>query len=344
MTESLTAEESEAVLVALSNRVSANLPLHTGLTALANESTSPQATRVLRELDRRLQNGEAPDAVINTLQERLPASVGRLMQGGLEIGRLDLMMQFLVNQKQWDREFRHRLTMGFSYPTMVLLAFGAVLLFVLLGIVPGFQEIFRDFGTELPGVTLLLIWMSNVVVHGGIFLVPLLLAAIIGGWYWLIFGNVSRMFGHSNRRWPIIGPMVHLRQFSEFCDLLAILLEGQLPLPKALRFAAVGLSDPDLQTLCESLAMRIERGDSIASAAADLELPHVFSLVLRQSAADSARELRALSGVYATKGDFSIRSLMMAVDITVMMAVSIMIVLTLAGLFLPLIKLLNDLS
>ncbi len=344
MNESLTAEESEAVIVALSNRISANLPLHTALTALAEESSSPQAKRVLRELDRRLQNGEAPDVVINTLPERLPATVGKLLQGGLEIGRLDLVMQFLVNQKQWDREFRHRLTMGFAYPTLVLLAVGAVVLFVLLQILPGFEQIFNDFGTELPGVTVLLIWLSNVLRHGGVWLVPVLLAAIIGGWYWLLFGNIPLFFNHSGRRFPILGPMVHLRQFSEFCEVLAILLEGQLALPKALRFAAAGLSDPGLQTICESLVMRIERGEPIASAANSLELPHAFSLVLRQSSHECARELRALASVYSTKGDFTMRSLMMAVDVTVMVAVSIMIVVVVGGLFLPLIKLLNDLS
>lgn len=344
MTESLTAEESEAVLVALSNRVSASLPLHTALTALAEESRSPQTKQLLQVLDRRLQNGERPEDVIGSLHEHLPDAVGKLLQGGLEIGRLDLVMQFMINQKQWDREFRHRLTMGFAYPTIVLIFFGGWALFVLMGIVPGFKQIFNDFGTELPEITVFLVGVSDILGNGAVWLVPVLLAAIIGGWYWLVFGNVSRMYSRSGRTIPIIGPMVNLRQFSEFCDVLAILLEGQLTMPKALRFASEGLSDPAMQTLCQSLAMRIERGEPIAVAASSLELPHSLSLVLRQPPQECARELRALAGIYATKGDFSIRSLMMSVDVIVMLGVSILIVLTLGGLFLPLIKLLNDLS
>jgi type II secretory pathway component PulF len=344
MTESLTAEESEAVLVALTNRVSANLPLHTALTALAEESSSPQAKRVLREMDRRLQAGESPENVIASLHERLPAAVGNLLQGGLEIGRLDLVMQFLVNQKQWDREFRHRMTIGFAYPTVVGSLFGGWVLFVLLVIVPQFKLSYADFGAELPGATMLLIELSDLLLHGGYWLVVALVAVVIGGWRWLCFGNVSAFFSRTGVTFPIIGSMVTLRQFSEFCDVLAILLEGQLELPKALRLASGGLSDPVLQTTCQDLAERIERGESIASAANRMELPHAFCLVLRQSLPESARELRSLAHVYNTKGDSSIRMLTTAVDITVMMGVSIMIVLTLFGLFMPLIKLLNDLS
>ena len=344
MSESLTSDESEAVLIALANRISANLPIHTALTALAEESSSPRAQRVLRELDSRLQAGESPDAVISTLQERLPDMVAKLLRAGLEICRLDLMMQFLVNQKQWDRDFRHRLTMGFAYPTAVVLFFGAWASTVLTGIAPRFKQLFADFGTELPGVTLLLIWLSDALRHGGIWLIPIFLAAVAGGWYWLIFGDVSRLHSRTGLTAPVIGPMLNLRQFSEFCDMLAILLEGKLALPKSLQFAAEGLSNPALKASCQDLAVRIERGEPIALAASELNLPHAFSLVLRQSPDDMARDLRALSSVYATKGDFSIRALMMSVDVLVMMAVSVLLVLILAGMFLPMIRLLNDLS
>lgn len=344
MNETLTSDESEAVLIALANRVSASLPLHTALTALAEESRSPRAQRVLRELDRRLQAGEAPDLVISTLQERLPDTIAKVLRAGLEIGRLDLMMQFLVNQKQWDRDFRHRLTLGFAYPTIILMFFGAWALSVLLGIVPRFQQIFQDFGTELPGVTLLLIRLSVVLQDYGLWLVPLLLVVLAVGWYWLMFGRISRLYGRTGLTTPIIGPMLNLRQFSEFCDMLAILIEGKLALPRSILFASEGLSNPELKAACQGLAMRIENGEPVEQAADDLDLPHSFSLVLRQPQDSMARDLRALSSIYATKGDFSIRALMMSVDVLVMVSVSILLVLTLAGLFLPLIKLLNDLS
>ncbi len=344
MNESLTTEESEAVLIALSHRIAANLPLNTALTALADESTSPQAQRVLRELDRRLQTGESPNSVICRLQERLPAMVGKLLQGGMEIGRLDLVMQVMLNQKQWDRDFRHRLMIGFAYPMAILVFFGIWASIVLWGLVPHFKGIFENFGIQVPGITKLLIGMSDVVCDYGILLVPVLLAAVIGGWYWLLFGNFSRMSSRSGQTIPIIGPMLSLRQFSEFCEILAILVEGQLPLPKAVQFASAGLSDPTLQATCQNLVRLLDHGESIESAANRLELPHAFSLVLRQPPDEMACNLRALSNVYTTKGEFSIRSLIISVDVMVMMAVSVMIVTTLGGLFLPLIRLLNDLS
>lgn len=344
MNESLTPEESEAVLIALSHRMAANLPLNTALTALADESTSPQAQRVLRDLDRRLQTGESPSSVIGRLHERLPAMVGKLLQGGMEIGRLDLVMQVMLNQKQWDRDFRHRLMIGFAYPTAIFAFFGVWVSAVLWVLVPQFKGIFENFGIQLPGITKLLIAMSDVVCNYGFWLVPVLLAAVAGGWYWLLFGNISRMSTRSGQSIPIIGPMLNLRQFSEFCEILAILVEGQLPLPRALQFASAGLSDPTLQATCHNLVTLLEHGESIESAANRLELPHAFSLVLRQPPEEMAGNLRALSNVYSTKGQFSIRSLIISVDVMVMIVVSVLIVTTVGGLFLPLIKLLNDLS
>ena len=344
MNESLTADESEAVLIALSQRISANLPLNTALAALADESTSPRAQRVLLDLNHQLESGNSPDLIIGRLQERLPIATSSLLQDGLQMGRMDLLMQSMVRQKQWDRDFRHRILIGLAYPTVILDFFGLWLLALLVGIVPQFKSTYESFGISLPGTTRLLIVLSDVVCGHGHWVIPLILLTVVAGWHWLVFGRLPRKSRRSLFVLPIIGPLLSLREFSEFCETLAILVEGQLPLPKALRFASTGLFDPGLKTTYQHLATLLEHGDSIESAANRLELPHSISLVLRQSPDEMARNLRALSSVYATKGDFAIRSVIIAIDVSVMLAISLIMVMTIGGLFMPLIYLVNGLS
>jgi type II secretory pathway component PulF len=69
-------------------------------------------------------------------------------------------------------------------------------------------------------------------------------------------------------RLPLLGAVWRSMSLAEFCHLLALLLEGQLPLAEALRLTGQGVEDASIDRDCRVMAARVESGESLARAMA----------------------------------------------------------------------------
>jgi type II secretory pathway component PulF len=65
-------------------------------------------------------------------------------------------------------------------------------------------------------------------------------------------------------RLPLLGPVWRWTSLAEFCHLLGLLLESEMPLVEALPLAGEGVTDADVRAVSRSLTHEVERGDSLA--------------------------------------------------------------------------------
>ena len=88
---------------------------------------------------------------------------------------------------------------------------------------------------------------------------------------------------------PVIGGVWRYTSWAEFCHLLALLLESELPLPEALRLAGEGVQNSDLDRACQIMADEVEQGETLAKAMATRpELPSGLARLLRWATKQNA--------------------------------------------------------
>ncbi len=146
-----------------------------------------------------------------------------------------------------------------AYPVFLLTAL--VGLYVLIGgfIVPHFEKIFLDFETELPAMTEAVITLSGSTTF---VVVGLIIAATVLCWIlWMLPG--PPLLRRLQKSVPFLGPLRRWGSLVRFTRLMCILLEGQVPLPEALRITASAVGDPDLATGCKRIATHVEGGGSL---------------------------------------------------------------------------------
>src|SRR5207344_2353477 len=91
------------------------------------------------------------------------------------------------------------------YPAVVSVVAILITIFLLVKVVPVFGEIFSSFGAKLPGPTLFLIQLSNIVKH---YLLLLILGGggLVYGWFYFIKTKPGRKFWDTQRiKLPIFG-------------------------------------------------------------------------------------------------------------------------------------------
>ena len=147
-------------------------------------------------------------------------------------------------------------------------------------------------------------------------------------------------------RIPFFGASARYASMSEFCSLLAPLVETAVPLPEALQAVASTMQPSHLRSKARSLADHYDGAMGLADAARQRGLPKEIVHLLRweQRGAAFGEILRSWAELFArmASGRSSVISAILAPFL--MIGIGIFVGLIVIAMFLPLVRLLNELS
>lgn len=338
------------VVCQIGHLVSAGLPLAAGLRTLSEEVPSKRMRKVFERLSAGLDRGETLEDVLRSESSDLPEWLSAVFEAGTKSGHLPECIQHFIEFSRLRAGIRIKLLISMVYPVILLVAGLAVCAFLCHLVIPDFREIFEGFGTELPRITEMILALSSIV-EVAILYWPMTLLAVWGSIIAVWFLSNSILGAAGVRRLvyqiPLIGRVFKQSALAEFSQLLALMIEARMPLPEALKLVGGAVRDPNLSEGARLAAKLIEAGDSFTDLRGVVRgIPDELLRVPGWGNNDSSlvESLRVSSEVFALQCEITGRSLAgMATPATVLIAGG-MIGITVIALFMPLIKLLNDLS
>jgi type II secretory pathway component PulF len=324
-----------------------SVSLTLSLQALAEELRQRRVKLALAAVVRRLEQGSTLDEAFRAEQHGLPPALARLIAVGLPGGQVELLIHDYLENSRRIGDLRRSLILGLTYPLLLLLVFLAVMLFFMGTVIPMFQKIFEDFGTALPALTEFFLKVSDVLVNHGwaVALVVLGLPAVVLG--------AIRVFGGRAvvqdlwRSVPLLGHGFRWASLSNYCHLLATLMELNVPLPQALRAAAAANDDESLALAAERTADAIECGQPPEEAVRQsrsylAELGPTLHWAGRGK--DVVESLRATAEVFGARSRLQAQLVYWWCQPVLLIGLAVTIGMLVVALFLPLLNLLNDLS
>ena len=322
--------------------VASGLPLATGLRAYAEECPL-SARQGLLQLALAVESGMSLEDAMQGGAIRLPQYLSGLIDGGIRSQRLAPMLEEYLHQRRTQRRVGQNVALDLAYPLLVAYFAGLVCFGLLAWLVPMFTGIFEGFDMELPMLTQALIELSGLCVT---WKYPIGVGFVVALVAILVFLFAGRLSTALLDRLPFFGLAARYASMSEFCSLLAPLVETSVPLPEALRAVAATMHPSTLKGRATALANRYDGAFDLADVAGQQKFPHEIVHVLRWEQRGSAfgEILRSWSQLFArmAAGRSSVISAILAP--LLMVGIGLLVGLILFALFLPLIKLLNELS
>ena len=254
----------------------AGLPLANGLVALGEELPRGRLRRSMNALAATLESGATLDQAVQIQKNRIPPHLRGLVIAGLRSGRLGDVLSRFSEYTGVGTELKRRLWLNLAYPVLTVCMAMALFFFVCVILVGQFDAIYRDFGIPLPRITIVLVSIGRVVTQAWA-PVAIVIGALVCGWLAAhLLLPVSLRRGLAGRL-PLVGPVWRATSIAEFCHLLALLLESQLPLPEAIRLTGEGVQDSSVNGSCQIMARAVESGRSLSDAMAQRPLfPRAF--------------------------------------------------------------------
>lgn len=340
----LTAAEAVEFTGQLQGLVTAGLPLPSGLLALSAEVPDGSHRRMLEDLAGRLDRGESLEFALEAEGPRFPAQLRGLIAVGVRSGRLGEALARFLEMEDHSDALRRRLRSGLMYPACMLLLSFSLFVFVSMITTDGFGAVFEDFGIPIPMITQVLIVASRGFAAFGWWLMvgPLIGAFVIWATMRLTLSRMER--DRLMQSLPLVGPLARDTALAQFCPILAMLLESEIPLPEALRLAAGGTRDSAIGGAAREVADRVERGESFSEAVRGVKpFPRGFDAFLEW--AEGHRGL--VEGLQLAAESFQVRARSRAVfvsrfcNVITMTVVLWWVGLTVLALLLPLVYLIN---
>jgi len=162
-----------------------------------------------------------------------------LVNAGEHAGVLETLLDKIATYKEKTEYLKAKIKKALFYPTAVIIVAIIVTAILLIFVVPQFEELFSNFGADLPAFTRMVVSMSE----------------YLQAYWWLVFGILlgagigfmqakkrSRSFGRALDRLilklPIIGPIMHKAAVARYARTLATMFAAGVPLVEALESVA----------------------------------------------------------------------------------------------------------
>ena len=336
----------------LADVMQAGLPLIPGLSALAEELPEGKVRRGLRAMVGQLESGRSLEMVLES--RHVPADLRGLVRAGLRSGHTGEVLSQYVRHSQQMLDLRRRIALAWGYPLMLILSAGAIFFFFVWYFVPKFANIYDDFGTSLPAVTRWLVWFARFLHTEW----PLILGFVGGGVlvFWFVWRFVLTAAQRRRILWcvPLFGNMIRAAALARFSRLLGLLIENHVALPEALRLAGQGAGDAELGEAALYLADVVESGRALTgNEYACQRFPATFVQLLSQiegqkPMADAVKSLAEACASSARMFESQVRvgaaRIAALCQPLIVLFTGAMVLYLVIALFLPLIKLMNDLA
>lgn len=264
-------------LIALNDEIAAmvrgGLPLGRGLIELGGDLHGRLGS-VSAVLGDRMARGSSLPEAIAAEGDRFPRLYLAVVEAGLRSGHLSAALEGLASFARRFAETRRAIGLAMTYPLIVLLVAYAMFVVFVFHVAPRFLATFESF--QLP-VAAPLAWLTKIGGTVGYWgpVVPIVILAV--GVAWSRTGRASGLRPGGGGSWSILRfipwfrPMMVNSEAADFADLLALMIDHQVPLPEALTLAADAAADPSFQRAGRELARAVVRGESPGEALSESE-------------------------------------------------------------------------
>jgi len=298
-------------LVALNDElealVRAGIPLERGLKAASGDYRG-RLGQALRDLSGRLEAGERlPDAMARSGPE-MPEVYRSILEAGLRSGRLAEALGGMAQIGTARLEARRTIALACFYPLLVLVLAYGLFLFFLEVVFPRFVEASESFRLENTPVATTLDRAGQTAGYWGP-VVPLVLVALF--FLWGRSGRSKGLDGSKvssplTARLPWVGRMLGNYRAANFAELLAHLVDHEVPLDQAVRLASDASGSGPFRRSVERFADSLGAGAATTTAPeSSSEIPPLLTWMLtsghRQGSLASG--LRHLASAYRRKAD-----------------------------------------
>ncbi|MGM0607500.1 MAG: type II secretion system F family protein [Candidatus Muiribacteriota bacterium] len=220
----------------------------------------------LKKIKSDVEGGKPIAAAFGEHPDCFPSIYINLLHVGEEAGLLYEMVMRLTYFYEKSAYLKKKVKKAMTYPLMILFIAFCITIFLLVVIIPRFEEMFSSFGADLPLLTQYVLGVSHFVRTKIHIILVLLIALFVGIKYALKYEKVTRFKDVVILKIPLVKNLVIKYAVASFTRNLGVMLRAGLPITKALDITVRAIDNIPIKEQMQTVKDDVEGGVNITDA------------------------------------------------------------------------------
>jgi len=333
----------------LATLIDAGLPLMRSLKTLAKQERNPVMRNTMNDLAESVETG-------NTFSESLALHPGifnklyiNMVKAGELGGVLELVLNRLAEFQEKAQKIKNKVVSAMFYPVVVLFIAVAILAFLLVFIVPKFEQIFHDMlgNKPLPLLTQFVVEASNVMKNNILIVIGVIVVIVV---CYRLFARTPKGRDTIDRvklKMPLFGDLIRKSSISRFSRTLGTLVTSGVPILQALNITKETAGNSVIADAITKVHDSVKEGESIVQPleASGVFPPMVISMIdVGEETGQLPEMLLKIADVYDDEVDNAVSGLTSLLEPIMIVFLAVIVGTIVIALFLPLISIISGLQ
>ena len=323
----------------------AGLPILQALNILIRRHPAGAFRTVLEDVENRVRSGTVLSDAFAAHGEIFPRLYTASILAGERSGDLDNVLLRYVNYIKTLSDLRRKLKKTLVYPiTLMVFSLGLVI-FMTTVVIPKFASIYESTSSQLPGITLAVVSISNGVKNNLTWLVPLVIILSVAINLWKRTEKGKLKIDEWLLKMPLIGELICQSTIAQLTRSLATLLAGGINLLEAFEIASESVTNRALRKTTVIAASRIRGGEPFTDSLKDTNWvpPLALDMINVGERSGSLRGmLDEVANFYDAELDLRLSTLTSLIEPVILVVMGAVVMTILLAMYLPILQLMRD--
>ena len=333
----------------LATLVNAGLPLMRGIEVLKRQMKDPRMQEALTGISENIAAGGTFSESLTQYPKIFDNLYVNMVKAGEAGGVLEVVLGRLAEFAEKAERIKNKVKGAMIYPIVVLVAAIGITAFLLVAVIPKFQQVFNDMlgGQALPPITQFVIDASEFVQHNG-FQIFLALVAVV-----VILKIIAKtekgayFFDVLKLKMPVTGTLAQRSAVSKFTRTLGTLLSSGVAILQSLTITRDTTGNRVLTDAIQSVHDSVKEGESMTQPLSQCKVfpPMVISMVeVGEETGALADMLTRIANTYDDEVDNAVAGMTAAIEPALIIVLAVGVGTIVIAMFLPMVKIIGSVS
>ena len=326
----------------LSALLKAGIPVLQSVSMLRRRAASAKLREVLGEVEEKIRGGTALSEAFEQ-QRVFPRIYTASILAGERSGALDDVLARYVNYLRRSVQIKRKVRGALAYPIFLLGASIIMILFLSVYVVPRMANLFTGMSQRraLPTLTLVVVSVSNAVATNFWWFFPLVIATIVGLYFWSRTENGRLFFDRTFLKMPLIGNLIVQMTTAQVARSMATLLAGGITVPESWEIASESITNRELRRRSQLVLPSIREGRTLTDSLENTGWlpPLALDMIGIGERSGSLREmLDEVSQFFDAESEVRLEQLTTLLEPIILVVMGSFVIMILLAIYMPIIQ------
>ena len=311
------------------------------LKMLCEQTENKRLQDALKEVRISVEKGETLADSMAEHPKVFPGIMVNMVAAGEASGSLEIALERVATQLERSHKTQAMVKKAMIYPIAVCIVAIIVTIVMLVVVIPNYEDMFSELGTELPWITQFYVNLSHAIINYWFIIIPVIIALVFAIRAFARTDAGKHFFGKIALKAPLFGKLTTKSASSMMARTMSTLLGAGVPLIEAVEIVSGVMNNVYLKEAMEDAKEEITISMPLSRPLQESGLfpPMVYQMIrIGEESGNTEEMLDKLADYYDEEVEMSVQSLMAAMEPMIIIVLAIVVGGLIAACMMPMMS------